>query len=340
MNTFLAYPWCLLLALPVAFAAWRLLRRRRGGALRFSAVPRLPASSRSWRSVLGALAPWCLLAGLCLLLAAATGPRTPLANEKKNVDAIAIMMVVDVSGSMETLDLTPPGTKPSRDTTRLAVVKKVFANFVEKRPDDLIGLVTFGSYASARAPLTADHVTLLNVLKGVEIPSGEGEAETAIGDGLSVGLLRIKDAKPKSKIIILLSDGMSNNGVVAPEQATDSAAKMGVKVYTIGVGTGTRMAPRIVTDMFGREYIRNFPSGFDEKQLKAIAKGTDGLYFAVNDREALEKALAEIDKLETTPIEADEWNRWKEYFPPLLAGGAFLAFAGICFSMAAARRMA
>jgi len=335
-----AYPWSFLFAVPLAFAAWRLLRRGRRSGLRFSAVSRLPARPSGWRTFLSAVAPWVMLAGLAALVVAAARPREPLASEKRNVDAIAIVMTVDVSGSMETLDLTPKGVEFSKDTTRLAVVKKVFADFVEKRPDDLIGLVTFGSFASARAPLTADHVTLLNVLKGVEIPDGEGEAETAIGDGLSVALLRIKDAKPTSKVVILLSDGMSNNGVVSPDEATEMAAKMGVKVYTIGVGTGARLAPRLVTDLYGRQFVRNFPSGFDEAQLRDIARRTKGLYFPVNDRDALEKALAEIDKLETTPIEADVWNRWREHFAPFLASGAALVLLAVAFSMLSARRMA
>lgn len=340
MNISFAHPLCLLLLAPIAFAVWRMLRRRRGGALRFSALRRIPASAKSWRTVLSAIAPWLMSVGMVSLAVAAAGPREPLARESKNVDAIAIVMAVDVSGSMEALDLTPKGVQFSKDTTRLAVVKKVFADFVSKRPDDLIGLVTFGTFASARAPLTADHATLLHVLEGVDIPDGEDEAETAIGDGLSVALLRIKDAKPKSKIIILLSDGLCNEGVVSPEQATASAAKMGVKVYTIGVGTKAAYAPRLVYDRTGRQYVRNYPAGFDEKQLKAIAKGTDGMYFAVNDREALENALAEIDKLETTPIEADEWNRWNEFFAPFLVAGTVCVFFAACFSMAAVRRMA
>lgn len=333
-------PHALLLALPLAFAAWRLLRRARRSGLRFSAVSRLPAKASGWRTVLSSVAPWLLIAGLVSLVAAAARPRQPLANERRDVDAIAIMMTVDVSGSMLALDLTPRGAEFSKDTTRLAVVKKVFADFVEKRPDDLIGLVTFGTFASARAPLTADHESLLGVLKSVEIPEGDGEAETAIGDGLSVALLRIKEAKLKSKIVILLSDGMSNNGVVTPEDAADVAAKMGVKVYTIGVGTGAGYAPRLVTDNLGRQFVRNWPSGFDEAQLRDIARRTKGMYFRVNDREALENALEEIDKLETTPIEADVWNRWQEYFPPLLTIGAALVVAAAAFSMISARRMA
>lgn len=339
-----AYPYALLLLMPLAFAAWRMLRRSRGRGLAFSAVSRIPAKSSGWRVFVASAAPWMALAALLLLVLAAARPRTPLGKERKNVDAIAIAMTVDVSGSMSSLDLTPEGVGYSKDTTRLAVVKKVFADFVEKRPDDLIGLVTFGTYASARAPLTSDHETLLNVLKGVEIPMGDGEAETAVGDGLSVALLRLKDAEPKSKIVILLSDGVSNigseHGGVDPDTAADSAARMGIKVYTIGIGTKARRAPRLFIDHFGRNIVRMWPSGFDEAQLKSIAEKTSGMYFAVNDTDGLEKAMEEIDKLETTPLEVDEWKRWIEYFPVLLAFGASLAVLSALLSMLAVRRLA
>ena len=166
-----ANPWLLILFAPLAAAAWRLLRRGRKAGIRFSALGRIPARAAGWRAKVAALTPYLLLSGLALLVFAAARPRTSLAHEKKSVDAIAIAMTVDVSGSMEALDLTPKGERFSRDTTRLAVVKKLFAEFVSKRPDDLIGLVTFGGYASTRSPLTADHEALLNVLKGVEIPA-------------------------------------------------------------------------------------------------------------------------------------------------------------------------
>lgn len=335
----LEYPWCLTFALPAAFAAWRLLRRGRKSGVRFSAVALLPRG-RTWRTALAAAAPWLASAALVLLAVAAAGPRTPHAQDHRQVDAIAIVMAVDVSGSMSTLDLTPPGTRYSHDTTRLAAVKKVFADFVARRPDDLIGLVAFGTYASARSPLTADHDSLLKVLEGVEIPEGHNEAETAIGDGLSVALLRIKDAKPKSKVVILLSDGMSNNGVVAPDEAAEMASRLGVKVYTIGVGTRTGLAPRLLRDAFGREIVRNVPSGFDEAQLRDIARRTKGRYFRVNDRKALDSAMEEIDRMERTEIESVVWNRWNRHFAPFAASGALLAFVAALFSALSLRRMA
>ena len=345
-----ANPLMLLFFAPIAIAAWRLLRRGRRSGIRFSAVGRLPVKAAGWRAQLAALTPFILLAGLSLLTIAAARPRTSLAHEKKSVDAIAIAMTVDVSGSMDALDLTPKGERFSRETTRLAVVKKLFAEFVGKRPDDLIGLVTFGGYASTRSPLTADHEALLNVLKGVEIPSiavdAQGQAiardeqMTAIGDGLATALARLKDAKPKTKIVILLSDGVSNTGAVEPDEAAAAAAKMGVKVYAIGVGTRSRRTPIFGKDFFGRATIQYADMTFDEKQLRSIAKKTGGTYFPVNDRDSLEAALEEIDQLETTQLDADVYNRWKEHFTSFLLLGAIFVLLSVSLSMSASRRVA
>ena len=345
-----ANPLMLLFFVPVAVAAWRLLRRGRRSGIRFSAVGRLPAKAAGWRAKGAALTPFVLLAGLSLLTVAAARPRTSLAHEKKSVDAIAIAMTVDVSGSRDALDQTPKGERFSRETTRLAVVKKLFAEFVGKRPDDLIGLVTFGGYASTRSPLTADHEALLNVLKGVEIPSiavdaqgraiAQDEQMTAIGDGLATALARLKDAKPKTKIVILLSDGVSNTGAVEPDAAAAAAAKMGVTVYAIGVGTRARRTPIFGRDFFGRERVQYADMTFDEGQLRSIAKKTGGTYFPDNDRDSLERALEEIDQLETTRLEADAYNRWDEHFVRFLVAGALLVLVAVSLSMAATRRMA
>ncbi len=352
-----ANTWMLLLFVPLLFAAWRLLRRARRSGIRFSATMRLPSKTASWRARLAAVAPLVLLAGLAMLVVASARPRTPLAHEKKSIDAIAIAMTVDVSGSMDALDLAPEGTdmrSPSKkleEWTRLSVVKRLFAEFVDKRPDDLIGLVSFGTYASTVAPLTMDHDMLLHALGGVQIPStvfdaqgnaigGEDEANTAVGDGLAMALLRLKDSKPKSKIVILLSDGVSNTGAVEPAEAAESAAKLGIKVYCIGIGTRRRVTPRLVRDGYGRYGVMHTQMMFDERQLKGIAKVTGGMYFPVNDRDSLENALAEIDQLETTKLDADAYDRWDEHFVPFLLVGAVLVFLAVSLSMSASRRMA
>lgn len=330
-----AYPYAFLLALPLAFAAWRMMRRSRGRGVRFSAVSRVSVKSSGWRVIVAKVAPYVAVLGLALLVVAAARPREPFGKSNRSVESIAIAMVVDVSGSMRAPDMS---SRYSREVTRLDVVKKAFAEFVKKRPDDLISLVTFGTYASARTPLTSDHETLLNVLKGVEIPRGSDEAETAIGDGLSVALLRLKDAKMKSKIVILLSDGVSNigsaQGGVDPETAAAAAKKMGVKVYTIGVGANSRAA----MDPFGFGMMMG-GAHFDERQLKNIAATTSGMYFSVNDQAGLERAMKDIDELETTKVEVEEWTRWVEYFPVLLALGVSLTVLASLLSMLAVRRM-
>ena len=343
-----AYPWCALLALPLAFAAWRLFRRSRQRGVSFSALGRLPAKRPGLRAALAAISPWVLSAAFALLVFASMRPRTPLARETRSVDAIAIAMAVDVSGSMEALDLTPKGTRDYK--TRLDVVKEMFAKFVEARPDDLIGLVTFGGYASSRAPLTADHEALLHVLKGVEIPTTAYDANgrpidpdeqmTAIGDGLAMALARLKNAEPKSKIAILLSDGVSNAGVVEPDQAAAAAEKLGVRVYTIGVGTHSRRTPFRAKDMFGRTQIAYADVSFDESQLKSIASKTHARYFAVNDAAGLKAALEEIDSLEKTPLDRTVYQRWQEYFAPFLLAGVILLLVAVSLQMAASRRLA
>jgi len=354
-----AWPYSFLLFLPLALAAWRMLRRGRRSGIRFSAVPRLPAKTAGWRARMANLAPFIFLAGAAALVVAAARPRESLSQGRRNVDAIAIAMTVDVSGSMEIIDITQREAERIRTQadaerlpTRLDVVKKTFAKFVEARPDDLIGLVTFGGFASSRAPLTADHETLLQVLKGVEVPSsgvdprtgqpidGE-ETMTAIGDGLATALARLKNAELKSKIVILLSDGQSNTGAVEPDAAADAAAKMGVKVYTIGVGGHSGIALARMRDMFGRTQIRQVQNdGFDEAQLKSIAKKTGGRYFGVRDEKGLKAALEEIDSLEKTTLDRTVYQRWREYFAPFLMLGTLLVFLAVSLQMSASRRLA
>ena len=354
-----AWPYSFLLFLPLALAAWRMLRRGRRSGIRFSAVPRLPAKTAGWRARMANLAPFIFLAGAAALVVAAARPRESLSQGRRNVDAIAIAMTVDVSGSMEIIDITQREAEKIRTQadaerlpTRLDVVKKTFAKFVEARPDDLIGLVTFGGFASSRAPLTADHETLLQVLKGVEVPSSgvdprtgqpidSEETMTAIGDGLATALARLKNAELKSKIVILLSDGQSNTGAVEPDAAADAAAKMGVKVYTIGVGGHSGIALARMRDMFGRTQIRQVQNdGFDEAQLKSIAKKTGGRYFGVRDEKGLKAALEEIDQLEKTTLDRTVYQRWREYFAPFLMIGTLLVFLAVSLQMSASRRLA
>ena len=342
-----AWPLCFLLSVPLALAAWRMLRRGRRAGIKFAPVRRLPARTAGWRARVANLAPWFFLAGAALLIIAAARPRTSRARSSRSVDAIAIAMAVDVSGSMEALDFTARGA--STEKTRLDVVKEMFAKFVEARPDDLIGLVTFGGFASTRAPLTADHEVLLHVLKGVQVPSvaydangrpvDQEEQMTAIGDGLATAIARVKDADMKSKIVILLSDGVSNTGAVEPDAAAAAAAKLGIRVYTIGVGTRSNRTPFRVRDMFGRSAIQYADMSFDESQLKSIASKTGARYFGVRDEGGLKAALEEIDSLEKTTLDRTAYQRWNEYFPCFLVPGAALLLLAVSLQMFASRRL-
>ncbi|MDD3545193.1 MAG: VWA domain-containing protein [Kiritimatiellae bacterium] len=335
-----ATPLAFLLLLPWAAAAWRLYRTGAKSGILFAATARLPVKTAGWRVAAARSVPPLFLAGSLLMIIAAARPRTALSRQARSVDAIAINMVVDVSGSMDALDLTPPG-QPYK--TRLDVVKDMFAKFVGERPDDLIGLVTFGGFASTRAPLTADHRTLLHVLKGVEIPRDQGsdqeELQTAVGDGLATGVARLTDAEPQSRIAILLSDGESNTGIITPEQAADAASKTGVRVYAIGVGSNSSRTPFKTRDMFGRETVAYANVAFDEKQLQEIAAKTGGRYFSVSDHDGLKSALDDINTLETTKIDRQIYRRYDERFVSFLLWGAALTAAALTLNMQFVRRL-
>jgi Ca-activated chloride channel family protein len=330
-----ATPLAFFLLIPWAIAVWRLYRMGKKAGVLFAPAARLPQNTAGWRVAMARMLPAVFLLASLLLIFAAARPRTTLARERRSVNAIAISMVIDVSGSMDALDLTPQG-KPYQ--TRLDVVKEMFGQFVDERPDDLIGLVTFATYASTRAPLTVDHRMLKHVLGGVEIPRGEGEDLTAIGDGLTTGLARLTDAEPKTRIVVLLTDGESNTGIITPDQATEAAAKLGIRVYVIGVGTNER-APFKTRDMLGRETIGYANVTFNEPQLKSIASKTDGRYFNVRDNKGLKSALEEISKLETTRIDRQVYERYNEHFVDCLLLGAALVALVLTLNMGVAKRL-
>lgn len=321
-----AFPWAFLLCVPWAWVCWRLMRRARTHGVVFAAASvRFGAQKPTWRQWACRGLPCVVAVGLGAMIVAAAGPRTQLAREVQAADALAVMMAVDISGSMRALDLSDG----RNDATRLDVVKRVFRDFMTARPDDLIGLVTFGGYASVRSPLTADHRALLHTLEGVEIPgehdrfATEDELMTAIGDGLSVCLLRLKAAEPKTKIVILLSDGESNAGAVTPTEAAEAAKALGVRVYTIGAGS-TGIAKVRVPDGRGHEQLVDVRTVLDEATLKAIAESTGGDYANCRSREQLEAFLAHVAALETTRVERQIFTRYRSHARPWLLAGLAL----------------
>ncbi len=329
----LGSPFYLLLFLPLAVAVWFVYRRRVKQALLFSPFHRLPANRATWRTRIRPVAPILYLLGAALLIIALARPQSIFSRTIRKSDAIAIQMVVDCSGSMQALDFSTR----DKQRTRLDVVKDTFSEFIKQRPGDLIGLITFGGYASSRAPLTLDHDALLHSLKGVEPPrqqfSKDGqlmnqeEMLTAIGDALATGCNRLENSDVKSRIMVLLSDGESNTGIIKPEEAAKAAKTLGVKVYTIGVGT-TGRAPFLARDMFGRQTIGYAEVRLDEELLQSLATTTGGKYFNVTDAKGLAQTMDAISKLEKTTINTELFNKYDEHFLYYLFPGLLLLACG------------
>jgi len=339
-----AQPYAFFLIIPAVLAVWRVYRRRVRSGILFAPAGRLPRGRNTWRTRLAQILPSLFLAGILGSITALARPRTVLSKTRRTVDVIAIMMTVDISGSMEALDLSTETTR----RTRLDAVKETFGEFVEERPDDLIGLVTFGGYASTRAPLTTDHAALLHVLEGVESPKQQQNKDgeiinreellTAIGDGLATAVARLEDAEVKSRIVVLLSDGESNTGVIKPEDATKAARELGIKVYTIGVGSRGR-APFIGRNIFGEETIQYALVSLDEELLRRIASETGGRYFNVRDPKGLAEAMTEINELEKTEVEREEYSQYRELFTWFLLPSLALVLIGAGLNVVVARRI-
>jgi Ca-activated chloride channel family protein len=258
---------------------------------------------------------------------------------------VAIMLVVDRSGSMQAMDFIVDGKR----VDRLAAVKDVVKDFVRGddslsgRPDDLLGLVLFARYADSACPLTLDHDHLLAALDAARPATERGEDGTAIGEGIALAVERLRDAasrsgpdaqrRIKSRAIVLLTDGENNAGEIDPIAAAELAASTGIRIYAIGAGT-RGMAPFPV-DFMGRTTMRQMAVTIDEKTLTKIAEITDGRYFRATDTDSLREIYAEIDTLEKTrsdqrrsvlftelPVESVHWRGWT--IPPLLLPLALL----------------
>lgn len=333
-----ASPYYFFLLIPVALAFWVVYARRITQAVVFAPTRRLPPARQSLRKLMRFFLPALYLIGLILTITALARPQTVFSKTSVKANAIAIQMVVDVSGSMQALDFSTS----DKSITRLDIVKETFARFIERRTDDLIGLVTFGGFATCRVPLTIDHGVLLHSLKGVETPrpaldsqgnvANQEELLTAIGDALATACARLEKMEIKSKVIVLLSDGESNTGIIKPDDAIKAAKALGVKAYTIGVGSNGR-APFLVQDVFGHEAIQYAEVRIDEDLLRRIAETTKGQYFNVRDPKGLAKALTEIDKLEKTAVNREIYNQYNEWYLHFLAPGLVLLIMAASLNM-------
>lgn len=312
----LAQPWALLLAVFAPSAVW--LSRRSTGRVVFSSLRALPAGGETWRTRLAWLPDVLLGLSVIALALALAGPRAGDQSSRVRRDGIAIMMAVDVSGSMRALDLS----ERNRELTRLDAVKDVFEKFVlgtsklAGRQDDAIGLVAFARYADTRSPLTLDHGNLALAARQLDF-AGEGEDGTHIGAGLELAVTRLAEFKAKDRnvgrIAILLTDGESNVHEIDEDTAIDDALKAGVKVYTIGAGTNGIAAIRVPRGDGSSDLMQTQVS-IDETTLRKIADKTGGQYFRATDNASLKRIYAQIDTLERTTIEQEQFTEYRQFY--------------------------
>lgn len=300
----LAYPWVLLLLFLLIPLIYRTYWAKTQVALRYSSTQgfkKLPVT------VMGGVRHglfWLKIAAFTLLVIAVARPQIGKSVTQRKSEGLDIVLAIDTSGSMRALDLKLNGTRYDR----LTVVKNVLVKFIEKRIDDRIGMVVFGSEAFTQAPLTLDHEVLLTFLGDLQIEMAG--PSTAIGDAIATASKRLKDLESKSKIIILLTDGENTAGTVDPREAAKAASTLGIKIYTIGVGSNGQ-APMPSGGLLGM-FNRNVRVNLDEKLLKEVAALTGGQSFLARDTQGLVKVYDTIDKLEKTEIQIDEFIDYKE----------------------------
>ena len=295
------YLWLLVLLVPaIAYYIWRALQG--GATIQLSSIEgvvRAPKTLRYWlRHV-----PFVLRIGaLALAIVALARPQGIEQNSHTNTEGIDIMLSIDISGSMLARDFKPD---------RISAAKEVAGSFIADRYGDRIGLVAFAGEAFTQSPLTTDQSTLQTLLS--RIRSGLIEDGTAIGNGLATAINRLRESEAKSKVIILLTDGVNNRGEIAPLTAAEIAKAQGIRVYTIGVGTrGT--APYPAVDMFGNMTFVQQKVEIDEKTLGEIASMTGGKYFRATDKTKLKAIYDEINQLEKSKVEVFQHITYHELF--------------------------
>ena len=301
---FFEYPkllWLMLLpVLMVAHYLYMELRDRRPH-MRVSTISPWKAGASSLTGILRHLPMVLRTAALCLLVVAIARPRSSKELERVDTEGIDIILAMDVSTSMLARDFNPD---------RISAAKDIAIEFIAQRPSDRIGIVVFAGESYTQCPLTTDRSTLINLIQ--DIQTGLIDDGTAIGNGLATAVARMKDSDAKSRVVILLTDGVNNSGEITPDTAADIAATYGVRVYTIGVGAnGT--APYPVITPWGVE-MRSVEVEIDEDLLKRIASATGGRYFRATDNTKLAEIYSEISRMETTRTTIDSFPVYKELY--------------------------
>jgi Ca-activated chloride channel homolog len=327
-NIFFAYPWFLyFLAVIPILALWYWFRGRKlESSITYSSLNPFNTLPVSWRERLKHFPVALRFLALALLIVALARPQSFSSGEDIYAEGIDIAVVLDISGSMLAEDFKP---------NRLEAAKKVIDDFIKGRTSDRIGLVIFSRDAFTQCPLTIDYSVLRNLLS--EIKTGMIEDGTAIGNGIANGVNRLKNSDAKSKIMILLTDGVNNSGEIDPISAAQIAKTFNIRIYAIGVGTRGE-APYPIQTPFGTRY-QMMPVEIDENVLNQIAQITSGKYFRATNNRKLEQIYNEIDKLEKTKVEITSYRNATELFYGWLGGGLILLLFEVGLSKTLLRKI-
>lgn len=301
----------LLLLIPVLAVWYFFIRKTDSARLKISSTRGFPVS---WWSKLKPVLYALRLLALAFLVLAMTGPRNVEVTSKvKTTKGIDIVMAMDISSSMLARDLRP---------NRLEALKNVAIKFVNERPNDRIGLVVYAGESYTKTPITSDKRVIINAIR--QLHFGEINDGTAIGMGLGTAINRLKESKAKSKVIILMTDGVNNSGFIDPKTAAELAKELGIKVYTIGIGTNGVAPFPVRIDDRGNYIYGNVQVEIDEAILKYIAKETGGEYFRATGNEKLASIYDEINKLEKTDIQEFKYYNYEDKYRPLVLLAGFL----------------
>ncbi len=302
----------LLIPIAVAWHFWK--NQRQSATLKISSIN----GFRNQKTFISKTKPYLfilrLLALSFLIVGLARPRKEDISNQTKTTKGIDIVMAIDVSGSMLAKDLKP---------NRMEALKKVANNFVEGRPNDRIGIVVYAAEAYTKTPVTSDKAIVQEAIKSIKYDNTIQDG-TGIGMGLTTAVNRLKDSKAKSKVIILLTDGVNNAGFIEPETASEITKEYGIKVYTIGLGTNGNAEFPYAYGPNGEFLYKMMPVEIDVELLKTIAKNTGGKYFRANSNDKLEEIYNEINKLETTEIQELKFYDYDEKFRPFALIALFL----------------
>ena len=321
-----------LLLLLVPYIIWYLLyRKKTEPTIRMSDTRAYRFAPRSWKVMLMPVQLVLRLAVFVLLILILARPQTHNSWNNKSIEGIDIMLAMDVSGSMLAEDLRP---------NRIEAAKQVAAEFIAGRPNDNIGLTIFAGEAFTQCPMTTDHASLLNLLHGVRTDlatRGLIEDGTAIGMGLANAVSRLKNSKAKSKVVILLTDGSNNRGDISPMTAAEIAKSLGIRVYTIGVGTN-KVAPYPMPVAGGVQYV-NIPVEIDSKTLSEIAAATDADFYRATNNKELLNIYKEIDKLEKSKLSVKTYSKRYEAYQPFAIAAVLLLLLEILLRITVSRKL-